>query len=78
MIFHLEGEEVAAQRGRDAAEEVGSGLRQLGDPRPFGVGPGVQALLDEQADQHRDDHRQKGVVGIDGESDAPWDRPHQP
>ena len=78
MIFHLERQQVAAEGGRDAAEEVGTGLRQLRDPRPFGIGPGMQALLDEQADQHRDDHRQEGVVGVDGEGGPPGDRPHQP
>ena len=71
MVLHLQRQQVAAQRRRHAAEEVGYGrgwrtrFRYGRDARPLGIGLGMQALLDEQAEQDRDDHRQERRLGKD-------------
>ena len=76
VVLHLQGQKIAAERRRHAAEEVGRGVlrlvgrRQCGDARPLVVGIGVQALLDEQADHHGDDDGQEGRLRIDLQRDA--------
>jgi hypothetical protein len=84
MVLHLQGQKIAAECRRHAAEEVGvaslgtSADRQRGHPRPLVVGIGVQAPLDEQADQHRDDDGQEGRLRIDLQGNAERRGPHQP